>query len=130
VTRQRRQVVAAGIGGVIGSCFDVATLVILVHAGVSIAVSAFTGAAVGAVVNFVLNKYVAFRDRTPLALHQIGHFALVALATALLMAGAMELVSVQLGVPYLLAKAICAAAIFAVWTYRAQRRVFRRAPAY
>jgi hypothetical protein len=36
--------------------------------------------------------------------------------------------AVTLGVPYLLAKLICAAIVFAVWTYPAQRRlVFRRA---
>jgi hypothetical protein len=43
------------------------------------------------------------------------------------MALAMQLVAVKLGVPYLLAKLICAATVFAVWTYPAQRRlVFRR----
>ncbi|HEY4239610.1 MAG TPA: GtrA family protein [Kofleriaceae bacterium] len=130
MSRQPPQVVAAGIGGIIGSVFDVATLVILVHAGTRIPVAAFAGAAAGAVVNFVLNKYLAFRDHTPLALPQVARFALVALATALLMAGAMELVAVRMHVPYLLAKAICAAIIFAIWTYPAQRRVFRRAPAY
>jgi hypothetical protein len=37
-------------------------------------------------------------------------------------------VAVVLGVPYLLAKLICAICVFAVWTYPAQRRlVFRRA---
>jgi hypothetical protein len=45
-----------------------------------------------------------------------------------MMALAMQLVSVELGVPYLFAKLLCAAAVFAVWTYPAQRRlVFRRA---
>jgi hypothetical protein len=48
-------------------------------------------------------------------------------ATATLMALAMQLFAVKLGVPYLLAKLICAALVFAAWTYPAQRRlVFRR----
>jgi putative flippase GtrA len=54
-------------------------------------------------------------------------FGLVAVVTAIWMALAMQLVAVELGVPYLLAKLICAAVVFAVWTYPAQRRlVFRR----
>jgi hypothetical protein len=42
----------------------------------------------------------------------------------------MQLVAVRLGVPYLLAKLICAAIVFAVWTYPAQRRLVFRRPAH
>ena len=91
-------------------------------------VAAFAGAVVGAVVNFGLNKYIAFRDRSRITGQQLVRFGIVAVATAMLMALAMQLVAVWLGVPYLLAKLLCAAAVFAVWTYPAQRRlVFRRA---
>jgi hypothetical protein len=39
----------------------------------------------------------------------------------------MKIVAVDLRVPYLAAKALCAAAVFVAWTYPAQRRlVFRR----
>src|SRR5262249_4152188 len=102
--------------------------VLLVELGTRVPVAAFCGAATGAVVNFALNKYLAFRDRSRITARQLVRFGLVAVATALLMAVAMQLVAMQLGVPYLLAKLICAAAVFAVWTYPAQRRlVFRRA---
>lgn len=122
-----RELIAAGLGGAVGSTLDVALLVLLVETGAPVAAAAFCGAAAGAVVNFALNKYIAFRDRTPISGRQMARFGLVAVATALLMAAAMQLVAVKLGVPYLLAKLICAAAIFAVWTYPAQRRlVFRR----
>ena len=50
---------------------------------------------------FTLNKYIAFRDRSPVTWQQLGRFGLVAVATALLMALAMQLVAVKLGVPYL-----------------------------
>ncbi len=82
-------------------------------------------------VNFTLNKYFAFRDRSigsrgsqpssPLP-------GLVAVATAVLMAVAMQLVAVKLGVPYLLAKPdLRRRSCSSVWTYPAQRRlVFRR----
>ena len=107
---------------------DVAVLVLLVEHHAPIAAAAFCGAAAGAVANFTLNKYFAFRDRSPITGRQLARFGLVAVATALLMAAAMQLVAVWLGVPYLIAKLVCAALVFAVWTYPAQRRlVFRRA---
>jgi len=123
-----RQLAAAGIGGAIGSVLDVAVLVLLVEHGTRVAVAAFCGAAAGAVLNFALNKYIAFHDRSRITARQLARFGTVAVATAILMALAMQLVAVKLGVPYLLAKLICAAVVFAVWTYPAQRRlVFRRA---
>jgi putative flippase GtrA len=123
-----RQLISAGAGGAVGSMLDVAVLVLLVEHHAPIAAAAFCGAAAGAVANFTLNKYFAFRDRSPITGRQLARFGLVAVATALLMAAAMQLVAVWLGVPYLIAKLVCAALVFAVWTYPAQRRlVFRRA---
>jgi putative flippase GtrA len=123
-----KELAAAGLGGAVGSVLDVATLVLLVEHGTRVPVAAFCGAAVGAIINFALNKYIAFRDHSRISSHQLARFGLVAVATAILMALAMQLVAVTLGVPYLLAKLLCAACVFAVWTYPAQRRlVFRRA---
>ncbi len=113
-----------------GTAADVGVLALLVEHGVRIPIAAFCGATMGGVVNFVINKYIAFRDPTPITGAQLSRFALVALATSLIMAALMELVAVRIGVPYLIAKLICAALVFAVWTYPAQRRlVFRRRPA-
>lgn len=113
-----------------GTLVDVVVLVLLVESGTQVALAAFFGATAGAVVNFALNKYVAFRDRSRINAPQLVRFGLVAVATAILMALAMQLVAVKLGVPYLLAKVVCAAVVFASWTYPAQRRlVFRRAHA-
>jgi len=124
--KNSRELLHAGLGGACGTALDVTTLVLLVHVGVAIPAAAFWGAAVGAVACFVLNKYVAFRDRSPITAHQLARFGTVAVATALLMAFAMKLVAVKLGVPVLPAKLLCAAAIFIFWTYPAQRRlVFR-----
>ncbi|MBC7975570.1 MAG: GtrA family protein [Myxococcales bacterium] len=122
-----RQLAAAGVSGAVGTGLDIAVLVLLVEHGVRVPVAAFLGATAGAGINFALNKYVAFRDRSRIDVPQIARFGLVTVATAILMAGAMQLVAVDLGVPYLLAKLLCAAVVFAVWTYPAQRRlVFRR----
>ena len=118
-----RTKVLAGLGGLGATAIDVTTLVLLVHAGKSIALSAFCGAAAGAATGFTLNKYVAFRDRTPITLQQLGRFGIVAVATALLMALAMEIVAVKLGVAYLLAKLVCSTLVFLAWTYPAQRRL-------
>lgn len=125
--RNTRELLASGFGGAVGTAVDVSVLVLMVQHGVAIAASAFAGAVAGAATNFAMNKYVAFRDRSPITGHQIARFGIVAVAAATLMALAMQLVAVKLGVPYLVAKLICAALVFAAWTYPAQRRiVFRR----
>jgi putative flippase GtrA len=130
VVKNIRQLAAAGVGGAVGTGLDIAVLVLLVEHGARVAVAAFCGAAAGALVNFTLNKYVAFRDRSRITARQLARFGLVTVATAMLMAGAMQLVAVELGVPYLVAKLICAAIVFAVWTYPAQRRLVFRRPAH
>jgi putative flippase GtrA len=126
-----REMLAAGLGGAIGTVIDFSALVLLVELGrVSIPVAAFLAASAGAVVCFVLNKHLAFRDRAPVTLHQIGRFGIVAVAAALLMALAMRIAAVDLGLPYPAAKVLCAAIVFVAWTYPAQRRlVFVRRPA-
>jgi len=128
--KNTRELVASGFGGAVGTAVDVSVLVLMVQHGIAIAASAFSGAAAGAAMNFALNKYVAFRDRSPITGRQVARFGIVAVATATLMALAMQLVAVKLGVPYLLAKLICAAVVFAAWTYPAQRRIVFRRPAH
>jgi putative flippase GtrA len=128
--RNTRELVASGFGGAVATAVDVAVLVQMVHHGAPIAGAAFCGVAAGAVMNFALNKYIAFQDRSPIAPRQLVRFGLVAVATALLMAVAMHIVAVVLGVPYLLAKLICAVVVFVVWTYPAQRRLVFRPSAH
>jgi putative flippase GtrA len=126
-----RQLLAAGLGGALGTAIDFAVLVLLVERiRFSIPLSAFLAANSGAVVCFLMNKHVAFRDRTPVTLRQVGCFGFVVVAAALLMALAMRIVAVDLHVPYVAAKVLCAALVFVAWTYPAQRRlVFVRRPA-
>ena len=123
-----RNFVASGIGGGCATAVDVGTLVLLVEHHTPVALAAFVACAAGAVVCFTMNKYIAFRDRTKVTWQQLGRFGIVAVATALLMALAMQIVAVQLGVQYVVAKVICSALVFLAWTYPAQRRlVFRLA---
>jgi putative flippase GtrA len=112
----------AGFGGIVGTGADLVSLTFLVEVvGIAIPLAAFCAALVGAALCFVMNKYVAFRDPRPVSVQQVGRFGFVALAAAGLMAVAMKLVAVELHVPYLIAKLGCAAIIFAIWTYPAQR---------
>jgi putative flippase GtrA len=129
-TRRDHSLLVAGLVGLLGTLLDVVVLVIGVEAGVPVPAAAFLGASVGAFACFLANKHWAFRDRSALSLRQVSAFGGVAVGAALLLAAAMALVADGMGVPYLHAKAICAAAVFLGWSYPAQRRfVFRPAGA-
>ena len=122
-----RELLTAGASGIAATVVDVFFLVLMVEQGVSVPMAAFLAACAGAVVCFLMNKYTAFRDRTSVTIEQVGRFGAVAVTTAMLMALSMKIVAVHLGVPYLIAKVVCAAVIFVVWAYPAQRRlVFAR----
>jgi putative flippase GtrA len=125
-----RRFATAGCVGMISTVVDFGTLVTLANLGTAIAVAAFLGCCAGAVASFTLNKYISFRDHTPIAVGQLARFTLVAIATGLLTAGGMEIAAVQLGAPVVVAKAICAVIVFAAWSYPAQRRLVFGAPAY
>ena len=126
--QNHRQAVTAGINGGISTAVDVGSLVLLHgHLHVPVALAAFVASTAGGVANFVLNKYVAFQDHSPVTANQLGRFGGVALVTACLLALTMQIVAVWCGVEYVVAKCICAAIVFLIWTYPAQRRlVFHR----
>jgi len=117
-----RELIAAGAGGIVGTGVDLGCLVLLVGHHVPVPVATFLASLAGAATSFVLNKYVAFGDRSPISLGQILRFDFVAVVAALLMAVAMKLVTVKLGVSVVVAKLACAAVVFALWTYPVQRR--------
>ncbi len=126
---QLRQMFTAGLGGIAATAVDITALVLQVKSGVPVAAAAFVAAAAGAAVGFVMNKHIAFRDRSPITVEQCARFGAVAVATALLMAVAMQMFAVKLGFPLVVAKLMCSALVFVAWTYPAQRRlVFVRRP--
>ncbi|MEZ4404841.1 MAG: GtrA family protein [Kofleriaceae bacterium] len=118
-----RPLAGAAAGGLAGTVVDVGILATLCNRGVGVAYAAFIGAMAGAVLCFLANKYVAFRDRRRTSARQVVSFGGVALATALLMAAAMHLACDRAHLPYLTAKLVCAAVIFVCWSYPAQRRL-------
>jgi putative flippase GtrA len=122
-----RELLGAGMGGVIATGIDLALLVLMIGHHVSLPVATFAATLAGAATSFVISKYVAFRDRAPLTLGQVARFDGVAAVAALVMAVAVKLVTAHLGVSVIVAKLACAAVVFALWTYPAQRRfVFPR----
>lgn len=128
--KNQRQLLTAALGGVAATALDVGLLVLMVRHHVSVPRATFVAAVGAAGASFLINKYVAFRDRSPINLGQLVRFHFVAVVAALLMAAAMKLVAVGLSVPLVIAKLGCAAMVFAIWTYPAQRRlVFARAAA-
>jgi putative flippase GtrA len=128
LVKNPRELLTAGIGGVFGTGVDIAVLVLLVGHHVPIPLATFMASLAGAVTQFTINKYVAFRDRSPINLRQIVRYDFVAIVTALLMAAAMKIATAaNPGLPVVVAKLACAAVVFAIWSYPAQRRlVFAR----
>jgi putative flippase GtrA len=116
----------AGVASIAAGVVDMAVLVAMVESGTRVPLATFIAAVCGAVIHFALSKSFAFRDRSPV-LGQMLRFTGVSLATAALLALAMQLFAVALGMPYVLAKLQCSVLVFAAWTYPAQRYlVFRR----
>ena len=126
-----RRLLTAGFGGAMSTLVDITLVVLLVHGvGLPVPLAAFTAALCGGAVCFLANKYIAFKDRTPIRPAQVARFGVVAVGSALLSATAMQLVSVELGVPVVPARLAVAVFVFLAWAYPAQRRlVWRTAPA-
>jgi putative flippase GtrA len=119
--------VTAGLASIVAGVIDMVVLVALVESHTPMLGAAFVAALGGAIVHFALSKYVAFRDRSPIALGQTLRFAVMALGAALLTALTMQLFAVSLQIPYALAKLPSSTLVFAIWTYPAQRYlVFNR----
>jgi len=113
-----------GVSGMVATGIDVAALIALVEVFRShVTVAAFIAAALGGVTNFLINKYWAFDDESPLEIRQVAIYALVSLVTAAFTAAAIHILAVLIGIPYLIAKAIAAALVFILWTYPAQARL-------
>lgn len=123
IPQRLKPVVAASFGGLLGTGADLVVLAWLCERGVAVALAAFLGAVVGAVLCFAGNKYVAFRDPRPIDARQVASFAAVAIVAAVLMAIAMHVACGIGHLPYLTAKVLCAALVFVCWSYPAQRRL-------
>jgi len=125
VSRKHR-ILRTGLAGLVATTVDVTTMVALVElCRLPVGIAAFLGAVAGAKVGFLISKYWAFRDDSPIAPRQVGAYAGVALGTAVCVALVVTVLS-GAGLPYLAAKAIASISTFVCWSYPAQSRlVFR-----
>jgi len=123
------RILRTGISGFAGAVIDVIVLIILVEVvGLGVGWAAFAAAASGAGLAFLLSKFWAFRDRSPLEVKQVGAYAFVSLVTATFLALSIHLMAIVLGLAYLIAKGIASVVVFVCWSYPAQARlVFSRA---
>jgi putative flippase GtrA len=112
----------AGLGGVVSTALDVAVLTALVESGCAVGPAAWIGTLAGAALAFGWNRRYVFGDRSALRWQQVACFALVALVGAVALALSMHVAVTLCGLPYLVAKAVCAVLVFAVWNLPAQRR--------
>ncbi len=129
MTARGKRVMKVGCSGALAAVVDVSVLLALVELfGVSVVIAVFIAASSGAVASFIVNKYWAFGDKAPITVLQVSTFVGVALGSAFGVSAVVQLLSVQLGLPYLLAKGIGALVLFAFWTYPVQSRVVFRRP--
>lgn len=120
-----------GVSGAAATAIDVLSLISLIElAGVYVTVAAFLAATFGGIANFLINKFWAFRDPTPIDMRQVSSYAFVSVTTAAFVALSVHIFAVLMGMPYLLAKGAAAVMVFVLWSYPAQARlVFPDAPA-
>ena len=111
------------VSGVVATLVDVFLLFLLAEVlHVFVSVAAFLSALGGGVTNFLLNKYWAFQDRTPITVKQTGAYAAVSFINAVFVAGLVHLFAVELEQHWLLSKTIAAIIVFVAWSYPAQAR--------
>jgi putative flippase GtrA len=99
--------------GAVSSTVDLMVLVLLVErAHVTPVLATVLAVAAGAAVNFLLNKYVAFRDRSPEVARQAARFAAGVGVSLLLHAALVYTLTQRFGLHYLFAKLLADGLIF------------------
>jgi putative flippase GtrA len=121
---RHKRILKVGCSGVIATAIDFVMLLILVELfELRVVLAVFLAASSGAMASFVVNKFWAFGDASRISLPQVASFIGVALGSAFGVSLVVQVLSVHLGLPYLLAKSIGAVLLFAGWTYPVQSRV-------
>lgn len=123
--RTRFQLLRSATAGTVGGATDLVVLMMLVEiAGLAPAHATIFSAAIGAVVNFFLNRGWAFRSKGSVV-RQGGFYAL---ATAVWVGLSALVVHCCVGfvrVPYLAARIIADVAVFLGWGFPSSRWIFR-----
>ena len=118
--------------GIAATLADLAMLALLVHGlGVAPGWANVPALTLGLVIQFVGNKFWAFKDRSldPSALAVQGSaFLVVEVVAFLLNAGLFHVFAVMLGVPALVARVVASAAVYFGFSYRFWTKIFRPSP--
>jgi putative flippase GtrA len=116
---------SAGIG-VLASGLDVVALFALVeHVGLAPEGANVPALALGLLVQFFGNKYFAFRDRSRALVRQGVRFAAVEVGALLLNAVTFFALMRLTALPYLLARVVCSAGVYAGYSFPLWGLVFR-----
>ena len=120
------QPIRAGLSGIIATAVDFGAMAVLLHVfGVPVAwaaMAALVSSALGAVTNFTINKFWAFRDRSRIDTYQVMAYAMVSGLNAVIVAAFVHGFVHFVHLDPLLSKAVAALITFVLWTYPAQAK--------
>lgn len=106
------------------SALDVVTLTALVELlGIDPAAATFAGTVAGCTSNFAINRAWSFAGSPSQLRHQIARFVPVQAGSSALQTAGVWLLAEHLALPYLLAKALTAVAVYLAWNYPLNRLV-------
>lgn len=123
--RSRATFVRSVLVGLVATAVDVGALCVLVHlGGLSPLAANVPALLLGVLLQYLGNKYLAFRDPSPDHLRQGGLFALVEVGTLLLNAAGFHVLVTSTRVPYALARPIVTLAVYCLFSYPLWARIF------
>ena len=113
---------AAVVASVVATGADFALVNVLVEwATLHPTLATFCGCALGGVINFVMNKFWAFRGNRGTTMTQSFRYAMVSGTSALLNSGGVGMLLLVPGLDYRIAWIIIRIAIYSAWNYPLQR---------
>lgn len=110
--------------GVLASVADLASLAGAIALGVDPLVANVPALLLGLIIQFVGNKYFAFRDASPRVARQLAIFSLVEIVALALNAAVFHLAVSGLAVPALLARVLASGLVYFGFSLRIWRHIF------
>lgn len=115
--------------GLAATAADVGTLALLIQVvGLTPVQANAPALVVGVTIQYLGNKYLAFRDTSANHLRQGGLFVLVEIGTFLLNVGGFHLLVTRTPVPFYLARPLVALAVYCGFSFPLWARIFRSSP--
>lgn len=122
--------IRSALVGLVATAADVGTLALLIRGlGFSPVGANVPALLVGVAVQYLGNKYVAFRDRSRDHVRQGSRFLLVEAGTFLLNSAGFHLLVTQTALPFTAARLIVALTVYCGFSFPLWARIFRPRPA-